>query len=294
MATKVEQLRGTLGGNMRASMGAGRSHGVHAETAPEPVDRLKGVTRSKEAAHIELDRIARDENQPREEFDPDALARLAESMRTRGQLQPIRVRWDAAREVYVIICGERRWRAAAMAGMTTIACTIHEGEVDVLAVQLIENALREDLKPIEQARAFKALIDRNGWEQQRLAAELSLTKMAVSRCLSLLSLPVEVQERVEQGDLSPSTAYEVTKLADPAAQVTVARAAVDEGLTKAEVVDVIKAVKAKRPTPDRKPEPVALDVGECTVTVRWKRAGATMSAESALREALDAVKRPGA
>ncbi len=137
-------------------MGAGRTphrlRGVSAPVVAATIDPKKqGVARSQNTAEIRVDRIVRDANQPREEFDPEGLASLAESLKTRGQLQPIRVRWDEGRGVYVIVCGERRWRAAALAGLETLTCVIHEGEIDVLAIQLIENALREDLKPIEQA-----------------------------------------------------------------------------------------------------------------------------------------------
>ena len=124
------------------------------------------MAKSKDAVEIPLDKIVPDPDQPREEFDPEALERLAESLKTRGQLQPIRVRWDEAQGKYVIICGERRWRAARMAGLATMSCVVSEGPIDageLLALQLIENCLREDLRPIEQARAFKSLMDRNGW-----------------------------------------------------------------------------------------------------------------------------------
>lgn len=172
-----------------------------------------------------------------------------------------------------------------MAGMETIACVVHEGEVDVLAVQLIENALRDDLKPIEQARAFKALVDRNGWEYQQLAAELAISGSVVSRSLALLNLPDEIQERVEQGALAPSKAYEVSKLGDPVEQAVAAEAIEKERLTRSEAADLVKAIKTRRPAPDRKPEPVAVDLGDYTVTVRWKRPS-PVTAPEALREAL--------
>jgi ParB family chromosome partitioning protein len=285
---KLDELKSSVGGNAGASLGAGRTpQRLRSVTPPPPADpKLRGVTRAQDAALIEVDRIVRDENQPREDFDPESLERLAQSLKTRGQLQPIRVRWDEGRGVYVIVCGERRWRAARMAGMETLACVVHEGPVDVLALQLIENALREDLKPIEQARAFKALIDANGWQDQQLAAELSVTKATVSRCLALLSLPEAVQEQVEQGALAPSAAYEVTKLPDPELQAEVARDAVDRGLTKTQVIEV---VKAKRRPAQAKPEPASVDLSDCTVTVKWKRGGEG-TLEDALSRALELVR----
>ena len=170
--------------------------------------RLEGVRGDRSSAWIAVDRIERDPDQPREEFDEDALARLAESLKTRGQLQPIRVRWDEGRGVYVILAGERRWRAARMAGLAELQCVIHDAALTAderLALQLVENALRDDLKPVEQARAYKRLMEAKGWTMTELAAELGVHQTSVGRALALLELPCTVQEQVEQGALAPST-----------------------------------------------------------------------------------------
>src|SRR5262249_22242797 len=154
--------------------------------------------KSKNAVEIPLDKLAPDPAQPREEFNEEALSRLAESLQTKGQLQPIRVRWDEGRGVYTILVGERRWRAARMAGLPTIAAVVADGPIDageLLAIQLVENCLREDLKPIEQAKAFKILIDRNGWTVRQAAHELSINHSNVVRALALLELPQTVQEQ---------------------------------------------------------------------------------------------------
>jgi ParB family chromosome partitioning protein len=285
--SKRDNIRSGAGGNIRASLGVGRTFSTRPADAPEAPDeaRRQGVTRSKDTAEIRLERIVPDPDQPREEFDEDALARLAESLKTRGQLQPIRVRWDEGQGAYVIICGERRWRAARMAGLPSLTCVVHEGAVDVLAVQLIENALREDLKPVEQARAFKALMERSGWDKQTLAAELNVAPGTVTRTLALLELPTPVQEKVEQGALPASTAYEISRLDSPEAQAQMAELAVSEGLTKTEVHAAVNHVKATRRPAAARPEPRTYDLGSCTVTVRWKRAGGPDAAE-ALRLAL--------
>ena len=93
--------------------------------------RLEGVRGDRSAAWVAVDRIERDPDQPREEFDQDALAHLAESLKTRGQLQPIRVRWDEGRGVYVVLAGERRWRAAKMGGLLELQCVIHDSAFDL-------------------------------------------------------------------------------------------------------------------------------------------------------------------
>jgi ParB family chromosome partitioning protein len=245
---KADDLSRAMGGIVQESIGVGRTPGGLLREATGAgstmPDRMKGVSRAKGAMDIPVDKIDRDPDQPREEFEPDALGRLAESMRTKGQLQPVRVRWDEGRGVYAIVCGERRWRAARMAGLATLQCVVMEGPItpaDLLGLQLVENLLREDLRPIEQARAFRSMMERNGWTVSHLARELAVDQGGVSRSLALLDLPAVVQEHVERGDLGPSVAYEVSKLDDPAEQAEVARQAVAGGMNRAEVVRAVRA-----------------------------------------------------
>ena len=122
------------------------------------------MTKSKNAVEIPLEKIT-DRDQPRDEFDAEALGRLAESLKARGQLQPIRVRWDQGSERYMIVVGERRWRAAQDGGIALAGAVVVDGPIataELLAIQLVENCLREDLKPVEQAKAYKALMELNG------------------------------------------------------------------------------------------------------------------------------------
>jgi ParB family chromosome partitioning protein len=251
---KLDQILQATGANIDESMGAGRKRVMHGATPPLAArvpDRLQGISRSRDAAEIPIEKIDRDPDQPREEFDPEGLAQLAESLRSRGQLQPIRVRWDEGRGVYVIVCGERRWRAARMAGLVTLSCIIVEKPLDAaerLAVQLVENALREDLRPIEQARAYRALMDLKGWSGNQLARELAIHQASVARALALLD-PETVQEQVEQGALSPATAYEVSKVADVSQQQALAERVVAEKLSRDDVArEVRKAPKRVKAT----------------------------------------------
>jgi ParB family chromosome partitioning protein len=258
--------------------------------------RLEGVRGDRSSAWIAIDRIERDPDQPREEFDEESLSRLADSLKTRGQLQPIRVRWDEGRGVYVILAGERRWRAAGLAGLSELQCVVHEGSPsaeDRLALQLVENALRDDLKPVEQARAYKRLIDAKGWTMTELAVELGVHQTSVSRALALLELPDRVQESVDQGALAPSSAAEIARLESPEEQQAVAEEAIASGLKRAEVAAVVQAVRAKRPAPEARPEPVTLDLGDgMTVTVRWRKATG-VTAVQALRKALRLLQDQG-
>jgi ParB family chromosome partitioning protein len=167
---KLEELSRLTAGNVQDSLGIGRpvrpAEAHPPGAAPSAPARWQGVTKSKNAVEIPLEKIVADPDQPRREFDEEELGRLAESLRTRGQLQPIRVRWDEGSAKYMILIGERRFRAAGMAGLPSLSAVVVEGELapaDRLAIQLVENCLREDLGPIEQARAYKALMEANGW-----------------------------------------------------------------------------------------------------------------------------------
>jgi ParB family chromosome partitioning protein len=235
--------------SIAASVGAGYAAGIAppglnpAEAQRMPA-RLQGVTKAKDALLIPTDRIQPDTEQPRDDFDSEALERLAKSLKTRGQLQPIRVRWDEGRGAYVIIMGERRWRAAVQAGLPAMTCVVHDAPLasgELLALQLIENALREDLKPIEQAKAYRRLMDAHGWSGHQLARELALTQSSVSRTLALLDLPDPVQAKVDAGELPARTAYEIGKLPDAVEQIVLAERAASDKLTGDQVEAAVKA-----------------------------------------------------
>jgi ParB family transcriptional regulator, chromosome partitioning protein len=294
--SKMDELQ-RLAGHMDASLGVGADRGISPPVlAPGQAQRvparLQGVTKVRDALLIPTDKIQRDDNQPREEFDEPALERLAESLRTRGQLQPIRVRWDEGRGVYLLVLGERRWRAATMAGIATMSCIVHDGPVEsaeLLALQLVENALREDLKPVEQAKAYRRLMDAHAWSGNQLARELSVDQAAVSRTLALLNLPAAVQARVEAGELAPRTAYEISKLPDPNAQVELADQAIAGGITRDQVQATVKARKLGKATaePGAKREYKYPDGAKVTVTLPPGMAGTAAYLEMLRRAVKD-------
>ena len=260
------------------------------------------MAKSKNAVEVPLDKIVPDPDQPREEFEPESLERLAESLKARGQLQPIRVRWDEAQGKYVLICGERRWRAARIAGIATMSCVVSEGPIDageLLALQLVENCLREDLRPIEQAKAFKALMDRNGWSGNQAAKVLGIAQPTVVRALALLDLPEPVQDQVEQGTLAPATAYEIGKVDDPEHQREIADRVVTEQLSRAETIEAVRAAAKRTPAkpgkgaswPTRKaPTSRTLKAAGCKITVEHRKGVDDDLLAAALREALDQVE----
>jgi ParB family chromosome partitioning protein len=226
----ADRLSQTLGANITESMGAKRISGeqtsnpfptgsvVHGGPASE---KYRGAVRVKDAFVIELDRVAPDSEQPRKEFDQESLGRLADSLKTRGQLQPIRVRYDDGQAKWVIVSGERRYRAALRAGIPTLVCVEVKGTLtpeELLEDQLVENCVREDLKPIEQARAFKALLERRSCSYRQLADALNISHQAVVRAMALLELPADIQEKVDAGLIPASAASEAARIGDKAEQ----------------------------------------------------------------------------
>jgi ParB family chromosome partitioning protein len=271
-----EMLKAKFGAGMRESAGIGATvpTGI-----PSPVvdEKLKGASVLRKSFSIPLDRITPDPKQPRKEFDEVELARLAESLRTRGQLQPIRARWDETMIQWVIVVGERRWRAARLAGLThlqIIEASADADDHDRLVDQLVENALREDLKPVERARAYQTLLQAKGWSHRQLAQELAIAPSAVAQALALLDLPEAIQVQVEQGGLAPSVAYEVAKVEDAAEQARIVDKVLTEGLTRAEVAEVIRRTpmkKGKAPSSRKKPRKVT--------SRSWRLPAGTVTAE---------------
>jgi ParB family chromosome partitioning protein len=256
MSKAAESLQRRFGQNLSESLGVragmiGGGPGIGpAPGAPFPRETSPddGRTRARDAGHMEIDRIVPDPDQPRKEFSDDAIERLAASLLKHGQLMPIRVRWNGSIGKWVVISGERRYRAAMRAGLKTVACVFADNGLspsEILQEQIIENLLREDLKPIEQARAYRQLMDLHGWTAKELSGELHVSQGAVSKSLSLLTLPVELQEQVEDGAIPATAAYEVAKVEDKAVQREIARRIVDEDLTRDDAAEVVREAAGK-------------------------------------------------
>ena len=179
---------------------------------------------------IKINRITPRGDQPRKKFDDNALQVLADSIREHGVIQPIVVReLGGLSENYEIIAGERRWRAAKMAGLDEIPAVVMTGdELKVAEVALIENVQRSDLNPVEEAMAYRALIDRFGLKQEEVAQQAGKSRSAVANMLRLLELPDEILALVEDAKLSMGHARALLGLADeekmlPLAEMTVAK-----------------------------------------------------------------------
>ena len=258
MSAKADSLLQRFGANIAQTVAARPSEPPPASVlAP---DKYAGAIKARTFAELPLDAIACGP-QPRTEFHPVELQRLAESIRRYGQLAPIRVRHDPARGAWVVLVGERRLRACKLAGLERIRVEFIEralSESDILAEQVVENAVRADLQPVEQARAYDRLMTLNGWSAQQLAETLGVESTGVYRSLALLRLPEDVAAQVDAGAIRPTAAYEISKLADADDQRQLAGRVVAEGLDHKATAGEVSRRRAPRPSKRSKGRPSAL------------------------------------
>jgi ParB family transcriptional regulator, chromosome partitioning protein len=201
--------------------------------------------------NIALDELMPDPSQPRKTFLDDEIQRLAASIKARGVLQPLRVIRDAQRDVWVILTGESRYRAARLAGLTSVPCLPVEGQIseaELLADRLTENDLRHDLLPMEAARALARLKALKGCNSKVLVEEYGFSGAAISKAEALLSLPADIQELVGSGpgQIAPATGYEISRLPDEQSMRELAQAVVTKHLPRQAVVEAVQARVGKR------------------------------------------------
>lgn len=200
---------------------------------------------------IAITELDRNPEQPRREFDEEALQALAESMKEAGVLQPLLVIERGGR--YQIVAGERRFRAARLAGLTSVPCIVRDfTPQEQMEAALIENIQREDLNAIEEAAAVRQLMDRCGYTQEKAAKRLGKSRPAVANLLRLLSLPEAMKAQVAAGKLSAGHARVLAGLEDERLQLALAERTVQEGLS---VRALEKLAAQPAPMPREKPEP---------------------------------------
>ena len=236
-----------------------RTMETHPRLSPVAGEQDVGRVPLRKFGKLEVDRIVPDPRQPRTEFDEEEIRWLARSLRNTGQLHPIRVRWDKDLKQWIIITGERRWRATVAAGLKEIDCYFHEGELtasEILEQQLVENLLRKNLSPLEEARGYQSLMDVNHWTGKQVAESLRISPSKVSRALALLDLPKEVQQRIEAGDIRRTSAYELTKLTNAQTQERLAEQTSGSKRTHRQTA---RAVKQRRGTAGRRSSKVRLE-----------------------------------
>ena len=208
----------------------------------------------KNAVIVRISEVEPNREQPRKKFDDDKLAELSESIKTYGLLQPILVQKRDG--YYEIIAGERRWRAALKAGLKEIPVIVRDyTEKEILELSLVENIQRENLNPIEEALAYKRLMDEFNLGQEEVAQRVSKSRSAVANSLRLLKLEENVQKMVIDGEISMGHARALLPLEDPEKQLSTAKEIVDKKLSVRETEKKVKEILSSRDEKDtKKPE----------------------------------------
>ena len=228
---------------MSSSRGKGRRKFTVDSLFQDTSPRAAGVRDLVDAKEIDLERIAPDPDQPRQTFDEEALDELAASIRKEGVLQPIAVRYDESSDQYIILHGERRWRASRIAGLTSVPAVVRDiPEERRLVHQLMENVVREDLNAVDRAAALRMLkrqMDDAPWE--RVAEAVGIRRSRLFQLLSTEKLVDSVQHRIRSGELSEKQTRTLQGLA-PQAQETLAEMMVD-GLSEKEAQSISRRLR---------------------------------------------------
>jgi len=195
---------------------------------------------NKEGRQVSISKVEPRKDQPRSFFDEEALQELAESIREHGIIQPLTVR-TMGDGFYQIIAGERRWRAARLAGLSEVPVRVIDvDDKKAMELAMVENLQREDLNPVEEAKGYKVLIGEYGLTQESVAQRVGKSRPVVTNAIRLLSLPEEVLQNLEDGTLSMSHARALLELKSNEDVLKVAKLIVEKGLTVRQAVSLIK------------------------------------------------------
>ena len=213
-------------------LGKGLNAIIGADIVSEVIDRPRAI-------EISVDRLSPNPFQPRRSFTEEGLEQLAESIRHHGILQPIVVRPSG--DGYQLIAGERRWRAAQIAGLQRIPAVVRElDDPSMVQVALIENLQREDLNPIEEASAYRRLMDEFNMTQEQLSSTIGRSRPAIANAVRLLNLPTEIQRAVEERKLSEGHARCLLAISDQGDQLKVAAEIIANGLNVRQAEELVK------------------------------------------------------
>jgi len=233
------------------------------QAAAAPVSSAK--SKGQDIVQMPVDKLVPNPGQPRKRFDETELQELADSIKTYGIIYPI-IAANAGDGTYIIIAGERRTRAARLAGLSEVPVIVRDyTDQKRLEVSLIENIQRSDLNPIEEAAAFKNLMDFSGLSQDELAARMGKNRSTVANALRLLKLPVEIQKSIEEGKVSSGHARALLSVADAKAREKLFRellagdVSVREAEKRAAAVNEEKGGKGKAAAKKGKKHPPEID-----------------------------------
>lgn len=226
----------------KPGLGKGLDSLIPDHHSEKPLNNETGQADDKDGVlMVKLSKVEPNREQPRKQFDEDSLLELAESIKQFGVLQPLLVL--DKKEYYEIIAGERRWRAAKMAGIKEIPVIVKEySEQEIVEISLIENIQRENLNPIEEAMAFKQLLEEFQLKQDEVAERVSKSRTAVTNSLRLLKLEQRVQEMLVEEMLTTGHARALLAITDPKEQVELATRIFDEKLSVRETEKLIKNI----------------------------------------------------
>lgn len=206
---------------------------------------------------LDINKVEPNRDQPRKKFDEDALLDLSESIKQHGIIEPLLV--QKKDDYYMIIAGERRWRASKMAGIKKVPVVIKDyTDQEIVEVSLIENIQREDLNPIEEAHAYKSLIETFNLKQDEVAERVSKSRTVITNSLRLLKLDDKVQQMVIDGTISSGHARTILSINDKNEQIRMAERVMDEGLT---VRDLEKEIKSMQKAAEGKEKPAKEKAG---------------------------------
>jgi len=188
---------------------------------------------------ISMNLIKADKEQPRKNFDPDKILELSESIKQHGVIQPIILRKE--NDTYVIVAGERRWRAAKTLGLKEIPAIVMDlTSKEVVEISLIENIVREDLNPIEEALAYKRLIKEYNLTQEEISKKISKSRSAIANCMRLLNLDNRVQQYIIEGVISEGHGRAILAIEDKNFQYEISQKVIDEELNVRQTEKYIK------------------------------------------------------
>ena len=240
--------------------------------AKKEVSKEKAEERTTPDTMVKITMVEPNRKQPRKNFDEDALLELSDSIKQFGVIQPIVV--QDRKDHYEIIAGERRWRAAKMAGIKEVPVIIKNyTEQEIVEISLIENIQREDLNPIEEAQAYKRLLTEFNLKQDEVAERVSKSRTAVTNSMRLLKLSEEVQQMVINDMLSTGHARALLAVENPEEQYTLAQKVFDEKLSVRDVEKLVKNIH--KPTKTKKPDNKALSLIYQDIEEKLKQALST-------------------
>ncbi len=202
---------------------------------------------------IAIKEITPNQHQPRRDFDEEALAELAQSIKQHGVIQPVVVRKTL--NGYELVAGERRWRASQIVGLKQIPAVVREyTDSEMMEIALIENLQRRDLNPIEEAMAFRSLMEEFGLTQEEVSRRIGRSRSMIANIVRLLNLHPEIQEFVSRGTLTMGQARPVLALENLEVQLDAAKQIIEEDLSARDAEELVRRIAARRPV--KKVEPV--------------------------------------